>query len=193
MVSFPFPFPDLIHSFYSPISNKRTDSFGGSFENRTRLAVLVAREVRKNWPAGKPIFFRISATDWVDDEPSWKIEDSVKLSELLAAEGVDLIDCSSSGVATHKQQVPWMVSFRCSRIFGQVLTTYTIKEPCYNTPLAATIKKALGDKILLGAVGNITTATEAESILQEGKADMILLGRVLLRDPNWTVGGFIVV
>ncbi|KAI9001856.1 hypothetical protein DFJ74DRAFT_456354 [Hyaloraphidium curvatum] len=158
----------LIHSFYSPISNKRTDEFGGSFENRTRLAVLVAREVRKNWPATKPLFMRISATDWVDDEPSWRVEDSVKLAELLAAEGVDLIDCSSSGVATHKQKIPWM-------------------EPCYNTPLAETIKKALGDKILVGAVGNITTATEAEAILEEGKADLILLGRVLLRDPNWAV------
>lgn len=92
----------------------------------------------------------------------------MKLSEMLAREGVDVIDCSSSGVATHKQKVPWM-------------------EPCYNTPLAARIKKELGDKVLLGAVGNITKASEAEEILKQGKADLILLGRVLLRDPNWPI------
>ena len=148
----------LFHQFYSPLANERTDKYGGSFENRIRLLLEVTEIVRKEWPDEKPLFVRISATDWT--EGGWTIEDSVKLAIELKKLGVDLIDTSSGGNVP-KAIIP--------------------SEPGYQADFAAEIKR--GANILTGAVGKITSADQAENILREGKADLILFGRASLRDP----------
>jgi len=151
----------LLHEFLSPLSNNRTDSYGGSFNNRVRLLLEVVDAVRAVWPEQHPLFVRISATDWVEGE-SWEIEQSVQLSRKLASAGVDLIDCSSGGL------VP------------------TAKIPVgagFQTPLAARIRQDAG--IQTGTVGMITSAEQAETILVNNQADLILLGREFLRDPYW--------
>lgn len=147
----------LLHQFFSPLSNQRTDEYGGSFENRTRILLEVIAVIQEVWPAENPLFVRISATDWA--EGGWSPEESVKLAAVLKDKGVDLIDCSSGGNITH-QQIPL--------------------SPGYQVPFAESIKKEVG--ILTGAVGLITEAKQAEEILQQGKADVILLARELLRD-----------
>lgn len=151
----------LLHEFLSPVSNRRTDDYGGSFENRARLVLEVTRAVRAVWPERLPLFVRISATDWVPG-PSWDIEQSVALAHRLKAEGVDLIDCSSGGLAP-EQQIPL--------------------QPGYQAPFAARIRQEAG--IATGAVGLITTARHAEEIIQEGHADAVLIARQSLRDPYW--------
>ena len=151
----------LLHEFLSPVSNRRTDDYGGSFENRTRLLLQVTRAVRTVWPERLPLFVRISATDWLPG-PAWDIEQSVALAQRLKAEGVDLIDCSSGGLAL-EQQIPL--------------------EPGYQVPFAARIRREAG--IATGAVGLITTARHAEEIIHEGHADAVLIGRQSLRDPYW--------
>ncbi len=148
----------LINEFLSPISNKRTDEYGGSFENRVRLLVELVEAVRKIITDELPLFVRISASDWV--EGGWDIEDSIKLSALLKEKSVDLIDCSSGGNSPH-QVIPI--------------------KPMYQVPFSERIKKEAG--IATGAVGLITNAKEAEQILKEGKADLIILARQFLRDP----------
>jgi 2,4-dienoyl-CoA reductase-like NADH-dependent reductase (Old Yellow Enzyme family) len=148
----------LIHEFLSPLSNQRTDRYGGSFENRIRLALEVARTVRAVWPAELPVWARISATDWV--EGGWTPEDSVELAKCLGAIGVDLIDCSSGGLSM-AQKIP--------------LT------PGYQVPFAEKIRAE--SKILTGAVGLITTPQQADEIIRSGKADVVLLAREMLRDP----------
>lgn len=148
----------LFHQFYSPLANKRTDEYGGSFENRIRLLLEITEIVRKEWPQEKPLFVRISATDWT--EGGWTIEDSVKLSVELKSLGVDLIDTSSGGNVP-KAIIP--------------------SAPGYQVPFAAQIKKEAN--ILTGAVGQITTAEQSEEILKEGKADLILYARESLRQP----------
>jgi len=148
----------LFHQFYSPLANERTDAYGGSFENRIRLLLEVTQVVRKEWPEEKPLFVRISATDWTDG--GWNIEDSVKLSIELKKLGVDLIDTSSGGNVP-KATIP--------------------SEPGYQVPFAAQIKKEA--TILTGAVGQITTAEQSEAILKAGKADLILYARESLRQP----------
>ncbi|KIO77072.1 oxidoreductase [Pedobacter lusitanus] len=148
----------LFHQFFSPLSNHRTDNYGGSFENRIRLLLEVITVVREVWTTEKPLFVRISATDWA--EKGWSPEDSVKLSAILKTKDVDLIDCSSGG-NIHYQEIPLF--------------------PGYQVQFSADIRKETG--ILTGAVGLITEAKQAEDILQEGKADLILLARELLRDP----------
>ncbi|MCY1047729.1 NADH:flavin oxidoreductase/NADH oxidase [Corallococcus sp. bb12-1] len=150
----------LLHEFLSPLSNKRTDRYGGSFENRTRFALEVTRAVRAKWPEGQPLFMRVSATDWV--EGGWTPEDSVALAKLVAKEGVDLIDCSSGGV------VP-----------GVKIPV----GPGYQTSLAEKVRKEAG--ILTGAVGMIRSAFQAEHVLATGQADVVILARELLRDPYW--------
>ena len=148
----------LIHEFLSPLSNQRTDAYGGSFENRTRLLHDIAAAVRREWPESLPLFTRISATDWVDG--GWDIEQSVELARLLKPLGVDLIDCSSGGnVATAK--IP----------FG----------PGYQVPFAARLRRDA--QILTGAVGLITSPQQAGQIVESGQADAVLLARELLRDP----------
>jgi 2,4-dienoyl-CoA reductase-like NADH-dependent reductase (Old Yellow Enzyme family) len=149
----------LLHQFMSPLSNCRTDEYGGSFENRTRLLMEVLEAVQSEWPENLPIFVRISATDWA--EGGWNIEESVQLSQLLKEKGVDLIDVSSGGLVTH-QQIPL--------------------GPNYQVPFAERIKKETG--ILTGAVGLITEASQAEEIIATGKADLVLFARESLRDPN---------
>jgi len=148
----------LFHQFYSPLANERTDSYGGSFENRIRFLLEVTEVVRKEWPDEKPLFVRISATDWT--EGGWTIEDSIKLSLKLKELGVDLIDTSTGGNVP-KAIIP--------------------SEPSYQVPFAARIKKEAN--ILTGAVGQIITAEQSEAILKEGKADLILYARESLRQP----------
>jgi 2,4-dienoyl-CoA reductase-like NADH-dependent reductase (Old Yellow Enzyme family) len=148
----------LIHQFLSPLSNQRTDEYGGSFENRIRFLLELIENVQTIWPDEYPLFVRISATDWA--EGGWNADESVKLSSILKDKGVDLIDVSSGGLAKH-QQIP---------VF-----------PGYQVQFADQIKKSSG--IMTGAVGLITSAEQAEQILGEGKADLILLAREFLRDP----------
>lgn len=148
----------LINEFLSPISNKRTDEYGGSFENRVRILAEIVEAVRKIITDELPLFVRISATDWV--EGGWDIEDSIKLSAILKENSVDLIDCSSGGNSPH-QVIP--------------------VKPMYQVPFSERIKKEAS--ILTGAVGLITAAKEAEQILKEEKADLIILARQFLRDP----------
>ena len=147
----------LLGEFLSPLSNKRTDEYGGSFENRIRLLQLVVDEVRTVWSVENPLFVRISATEWT--EGGWAIDDSVKLASILKRQGVDLIDCSSAG-NVHDAVIP--------------------VGPGYQVPLAEAVRKT---GILTGAVGVITTPLQAESIIQEGKADLVFFARELLRNP----------
>jgi 2,4-dienoyl-CoA reductase-like NADH-dependent reductase (Old Yellow Enzyme family) len=149
----------LLHQFMSPLSNFRTDEYGGSFENRIRLLLEVLEAVKSEWPKNLPLFVRISATDWADG--GWNIEESIQLSQLLKENGVDLMDVSSGGLVTN-QQIPL--------------------GPNYQVPFAEQIKKETG--ILTGAVGLITEAHQAEAIIAAGKADLVLFARESLRDPN---------
>jgi 2,4-dienoyl-CoA reductase-like NADH-dependent reductase (Old Yellow Enzyme family) len=150
----------LLHEFLSPLVNQRTDIYGGSLENRLRFPLRVARAVREEWPAELPLFVRISATDWVTG--GWDIDQSVVLARHLKELGVDLIDCSS-GFAVPNEPVP----------FG----------PGFQVPFAARIRTEAG--IASGAVGFITEPAQAEQIVATGQADVVLLGREMLRDPYW--------
>lgn len=148
----------LINQFLSPLSNERTDEYGGSFENRTRFLLELIEEVHEVWPKNKLLFVRISATDWV--EGGWTIEDSVALSKILKTRGVDLIDCSSGGSsATAKYPV----------------------RPGYQVQFAEQVKHQAD--ILTGAVGLITEPGQADEIIGSGQADLVFLARQLLRDP----------
>ncbi|MFC3334957.1 NADH:flavin oxidoreductase/NADH oxidase [Flavobacterium palustre] len=149
----------LNHQFLSPLSNSRTDEYGGSFENRIRFTMEVLEAVQSEWPVDLPLFVRISATDWA--EGGWNIEESIQFSEILKEKGVDLIDVSSGGLVSH-QKIPL--------------------EPGYQVSFAEKIKKETG--ILTGAVGLITEAIQAEAILQSEKADLVLFARESLRNPN---------
>jgi 2,4-dienoyl-CoA reductase-like NADH-dependent reductase (Old Yellow Enzyme family) len=148
----------LIHEFLSPLSNRRTDEYGGSLDNRMRFALEVAQAVRGAWPLNLPLFMRISATDWV--EGGWTPGDSVELARRVQPLGVDLIDCSSGGSAAHAQ-VPL--------------------APGYQVPFAERIRREAG--ILTGAVGLIATPQQADEIIRSEKADLVLLAREFLRDP----------
>ena len=148
----------LLHEFLSPLSNFRSDEYGGSFENRIRLLVEVTEAVRKVWPEELPLFVRISATDWV--EGGWTPGDSVELASVLKGKGVDVIDCSTGGNAPNAQ-IP--------------------AGPNYQVPFAEKVKREAG--VMTGAVGIITSAQQAEEIIQKGQADFVLLAREMLRDP----------
>jgi 2,4-dienoyl-CoA reductase-like NADH-dependent reductase (Old Yellow Enzyme family) len=150
----------LIHEFLSPLSNQRDDDYGGSFENRTRVLREIVQAVRGAWPKGAPLFVRISATDWV--EGGWDLEQSIALAGELKQLGVDLIDCSSGGSVPHAK-IPVGAG--------------------YQTPFAQRIRNEAG--ILTGAVGMITSAAQAEQIINNGQADAILMAREFLRDPYW--------
>jgi 2,4-dienoyl-CoA reductase-like NADH-dependent reductase (Old Yellow Enzyme family) len=150
----------LLQEFLSPLSNTRDDEYGGSLENRMRFPLRVAEAVRAAWPASRPLFARISASDWVPG--GWDIEQSVTFARALADRGVDLVDCSSG---------------------GNVATARIPVEPGYQVPFAERIRRDAC--VATGAVGLITEARQAESILAEGKADAIFLARALLRDPRW--------
>ena len=157
----------LIGSFLSPHTNGRTDEYGGSFENRSRFAVQVVDAVRAVWPAELPVFFRLSATDWLSENPSdpregWSLADSVRLAGILRAHGVDLIDVSSGGLVPD------------ARIAA---------GPGYQVPFAATIRADA--HIPTAAVGLINEPQQAQDILDESRADAVFLGREMLRNPYW--------
>lgn len=148
----------LIHQFFSPLSNKRTDKYGGSFVNRIRLCMEIIAAVQAVWPNKLPLFVRISATDWAAD--GWDLTEALQLCVILKSLGVDLIDCSSGGLAKH-QQIPL--------------------GPGYQVPFSAKIRSKTG--ILTGTVGLITSPSQSEEILKNGEADLILFGRESLREP----------
>jgi 2,4-dienoyl-CoA reductase-like NADH-dependent reductase (Old Yellow Enzyme family) len=150
----------LAHEFLSPLSNHRTDEYGGSFDNRIRFLLETTRAVRKVWPDNLPLTVRLSCTDWV--EGGWTIEESVELARRLQAEGVDLIDCSSGG-SSPTAKIP--------------------VKPGYQVEFAERIRRE--SKIATAAVGMITESEQADQIIRSGQADVVLLARELLRDPNW--------
>ncbi|RDS84993.1 NADH:flavin oxidoreductase/NADH oxidase [Dyella monticola] len=148
----------LLHQFMSPLSNRRDDNYGGSFENRTRLVREVLAAVREVWPQELPLWLRISATDWADH--GWTIDDSVRLAGQLSGLGVDLVDVSSGGLVPHVK-IP--------------------VGPGYQVPFAARIRQESG--MATGAVGLITEPAQAEGIIAGGAADLVLIARASLRDP----------
>jgi 2,4-dienoyl-CoA reductase-like NADH-dependent reductase (Old Yellow Enzyme family) len=150
----------LLHEFLSPLSNQRTDAYGGSFENRARLLLEVVDSVRAAWPAHLPLFVRISATDWA--EGGWSVDESVALAGHLRAHGVDLIDVSSGGLVPHAK-IP--------------------VGPAFQTPFAARIRAEAA--IPTAAVGMITDPQQANAIVADGQADFVFLAREMLRDPYW--------
>ncbi len=150
----------LTHEFLSPISNRRTDTYGGSFENRIRFILETTRAVRAVWPENLPLTVRLSCSDWMDG--GWTIEESVELSRRLKAEGVDLIDASSGGSA-NEAKIPVGAG--------------------YQVPFAERIRREAG--IATAAVGMITDPMQADQIVRNGQADLVYLARELLRDPNW--------
>ena len=151
----------LLHEFLSPLANKRDDDWGGSFDDRCRLVVEVVRAVRRVWPQRLPLALRLSCTDWAPG--GWTLDDSVALATRLGAEGVDLVDCSSGGIAPG------------------------IKIPVgagYQVPLAEAIRKS---GMPTAAVGLITEPTHADEIIRNGRADLVMLARAMLRDPYWAL------
>ncbi|WP_335938924.1 NADH:flavin oxidoreductase/NADH oxidase [Streptomyces sp. PTD5-9] len=157
----------LIHQFLSPHSNHRTDEYGGSFEGRTRFALEVVEAVRAVWPENLPVFFRISATDWLtenpeDDREGWTADETVRFAKELQARGVDLMDVSTGGIAPD----------------AKIET-----GPHYQVPFAERVRKETGMPV--AAVGLITEPAQAQDVIASGQADAVLLGRELLRDPYW--------
>ena len=150
----------LLHEFLSPISNHRSDEYGGSFENRVRLLLQVADAIREVWSRQRPLFVRISATDWTDN--GWDLPQSIRLAALLRDHGVDLIDASSGGNVAGAQ-IP--------------------VGPGYQTPFSEAIRKETG--ILTGSVGMITDPAQAAHIIRTGQADLAFIARQFLRDPYW--------
>ena len=158
----------LLHTFLSPISNTRKDEYGGSLENRMRFPLEVAKEVRAAWPAGKPLFMRVSSID--DVEGGWGVDDTVLFSKQLKVIGVDVVDCSSGGI-----------------LGSATAATKTLLQrvPGFQIPFSEKIKNETG--VMTMAVGLILTPQQAEEALQAGRADLIAIGREALYDPNWPV------
>lgn len=157
----------LLHEFLSPVSNKRTDEYGGSWENRTRLTLEIVEAVRATIPEDMPLFLRISATDWLDEQKkefpeSWTVQDTVKLAPLLAERGVDLLDVSSGGI--HPSQ-------------------HIHAGPGYQAPFANAVKEKVGNSLLVASVGSITNGPQAQKLLEEG-LDAVLVGRYFQRNPG---------
>ena len=150
----------LLNEFLSPLTNHRSDEYGGTFENRIRLTCEVSAAVRAVWPDEWPVFVRISATEWADG--GWTVDDSVRLATRLAALGIDVIDTSSGGNVAHQQ---------------------IEVHPGYQVPFASRIRREAG--VATAAVGLITEAAQAEAIVANGDADLVLLARELLRNPRW--------
>lgn len=151
----------LIHEFLSPLTNLRTDEYGGSFENRSQFLLRIIDAVQEVWPADLPLFVRLSATDW--KENGWNIDETVQLCRLLKDKGVDLIDCSSG---------------------GNIIDAKMDVKPLYQVPFSETIRKT---GILTATVGLITTHAQIEQILRNEQADLVLLGRELLRNPYFVL------
>jgi 2,4-dienoyl-CoA reductase-like NADH-dependent reductase (Old Yellow Enzyme family) len=150
----------LLHGFLSPLTNQREDAYGGSFVNRTRLLLEVVDAVRSVWPVTHPLFVRVSATDWA--EGGWTVDATVPLARELAARGVDVVDCSSGGLVAH-QRIP--------------------VGPGYQVPLAARVKREAA--VRTAAVGLVTEPAQAEAIVADDQADLVLMARALLRNPRW--------
>jgi len=150
----------FLHEFLSPLSNHRNDAYGGSFENRSRIVREVVNKIRRVWPERLPLFIRISATDWV--QGGWDAEQAVELARGLRPLGVDLVDCSSG---------------------GNIADAKVPMAPGYQVPFAERIRREAG--ILTGAVGMITEARQADDIIRNGQADLVLMAREMLRDPYW--------
>lgn len=162
----------LLMSFLSPATNDRTDEYGGSFENRIRLSLEVAKLTRENVPDNMPIFLRVSATDWLEeslaDKPSWRLEDTVKFAQVLAESGnIDVLDISSGG--NHQQQ-------------------HIHAKPAFQAPFAVAVKKAVGDKLQVGTVGMVGSAELANSLVEKEGLDFVLVGRGFQKNPGlvWT-------
>lgn len=167
----------LLNEFLSPSSNKRTDDYGGSFENRIRLLVEIVQLTKAKVPEGFPVMVRIPATDYLEHDPSlpqWTLEDAIKLAEVLAELKVDLLDVTGGGVDARQKISP---------------------KPGYQVPFADAIKKALAEakltntkladtKTLVAPVGEITSGVQAQAILDAGSADAVMVGRAFLKDPN---------
>jgi 2,4-dienoyl-CoA reductase-like NADH-dependent reductase (Old Yellow Enzyme family) len=162
----------LLMSFLSPATNNRTDQYGGSFENRTRLSMEIAKLTRENVPDDIPIFLRVSATDWLEesmpDEPSWRVEDTVRFAKALADSGnIDVLDISSGG-NHHKQHIHAKAAFQ--------------------SPFAIQVKEAVGDRLKVGSVGMINSAHLANCLLENNGLDFVLIGRGFQKNPGlvWT-------
>ncbi|UPO76308.1 NADH:flavin oxidoreductase/NADH oxidase [Arthrobacter sp. Helios] len=156
----------LLHSFLSPVANRRTDGYGGTLENRARIVLETIDAVRDVWPANKPVFMRVSTTDWVEENPgdtreSWTLSQTVQLAKWAAEHGVDLIDASSGGLDV--VPIP--------------------RDQDYQTRNAAVVRSETG--VLTAAVGRVDSAQLAEELVTSGKADAVFLGRPLLRNPSW--------
>ncbi|KAE8340751.1 hypothetical protein BDV24DRAFT_133342 [Aspergillus arachidicola] len=172
----------LIHEFLSPVTNHRTDAYGGSFENRVRLLLEIIQSMRKEMPTGMPLFLRLSSTEWLEDTAvgarygTWTVEDTIRLAKLVSYLGVDLLDVSSGG--NHP---------------AQTVSPFMTRD--YQTNIAARIRKALrqcGSNLLVGAVGMITEAEQARDLVDtraggEPSADLLLIGRQFLREPEWVL------
>jgi 2,4-dienoyl-CoA reductase-like NADH-dependent reductase (Old Yellow Enzyme family) len=154
----------LLHQFLSPVTNRRTDEYGGDFAGRTRLVREVVEAVRTVWPDGQPLFVRVSATDWLPDRDSWTADDTVRLADDLAAQGVDLVDVSSGGIHPD-QRLPQT-------------------GPGYQVPYAERVRTETD--LPVAAVGAITTAHHADALVRNGRSDVVLLGREHLRDPYFS-------
>ncbi|KAL9567280.1 hypothetical protein ACKAV7_008522 [Fusarium commune] len=164
----PFAHGYLVSSFLSPAINKRSDQYGSSFENRTRLATELVRETRKVLPEKTPLFVRFSATDWLEDNkeigPGWTCDDSIRLAQMLAQEGVDVLDVSSGG--NHPAQ----------KVQG---------GPGYQAKFAKAIKQAVGDKMLVSTVWSIKSGTQAQEVITEGQeVDLVAAGRIFQKNPG---------
>lgn len=152
----------LLHSFHSPLANKRTDAYGGSLENRIRFTIETARTMRAEWPSDLPMSVRLSCTDWVDG--GWTLDDSIVLARRLKDEGIDLIDCSSGATVPN---VKYPVA------------------PGWQVPLSEGIRSKAG--ISTAAVGMITGGKQADEIVRSGKADLVMVARAMLQDPYWAL------
>ena len=156
----------LLHTFLSPLSNTRDDEYGGSLENRMRFPLEVAQAVREAWPAGKPLFMRLSSID--DVEGGWSLEDTILVARKLKSIGIDVVDCSSGGI-----------------LGSATAATKTVlpRVPGFQLPFSEAVRKETGLKTM--AVGLILSGAQAEEALQAGRADLIAIGREALYDPNW--------
>jgi 2,4-dienoyl-CoA reductase-like NADH-dependent reductase (Old Yellow Enzyme family) len=157
----------LLHEFLSPVTNDRDDEYGGNFENRIRFPLKVIEAVRAVWPDEKPLFVRISATDWLPDRDSWTVDQSIRFADCAAEHGVDLIDASAGGIHPD-QQLP-------------------NAGPGYQIPYAERLGEETESDVLVGAVGGITTPEQADALVRNERADLAIVGREHLRDPYFTL------
>ena len=154
----------LLHQFYSGLANQRKDQYGGSFENRIRLLIEVVRTVKQVWPENYPLFVRVAGRDWVDDPNAWSLEQTIELCQRLEKEGVDLID-PVSGFVVPKEDIPF--------------------APGFQVPFSTSIKEQTA--MMVGAVGGITDPNQANKIVQDNQADLIIIARELLRNPYFPI------